>query len=77
MWMKIRDINVGLRLNIVPIIYVIKNDRINFRAIRNLFRTITFRKSGDGHEYAVTDYATFVPYIYGRLMPEIKTYKRN
>ena len=25
-------------------------------------------KALDGHEYAVTDYATFVPYIYGRLM---------
>ena len=23
-------------------------------------------KALDGHEYAVTDYATFVPYIYGR-----------
>ena len=25
-------------------------------------------KALDGHEYAVTDYATFVPYISGRLM---------
>ena len=25
-------------------------------------------KALDGHEYEVTDYATFVPYIYGRLM---------
>ena len=25
-------------------------------------------KSLDAHDYAVTDYATFVPYIYGRLM---------
>ena len=25
-------------------------------------------KSLDCHQYAITDYATFVPYIYGRLM---------
>ena len=30
-------------------------------------------KALDGHDYAVTDYATFVPYIYGRLMLGDKT----
>ena len=30
-------------------------------------------KSLDSHDYAITDYATFVPYIYGRLMLGDKT----
>ena len=66
---KIRDIDVG----------VATEYSTDYLRDKGMIETISeqygiylgqlhLEKSLDCHEYAITDYATFVPYIYGRLM---------
>ena len=45
---------------------------LNHEVTNNLGQ-LHLEKSLDSHDYAITDYATFVPYIYGRLMLGDKT----
>ena len=67
--MKIRDINVGVATEY-------STDYLRYKwMIESISEQygiylgqLHLEKALDGHEYAVTDYATFVPYIYGRLM---------
>ena len=67
--LKIRDINVG----------VATEYSTDYLRDKGMIETISeqygiylgqlhLEKALDVHEYAITDYATFVPYIYGRLM---------
>lgn len=67
--MKIRDINVGVATE-YSTDYL--RDKGMIESISEQYGIylgqLHLEKALDGHEYAVTDYATFVPYIYGRLM---------
>ena len=67
--MKIRDINVGVATE-YSTDYL--RDKGMIESISDQYGIylgqLHLEKALDGHEYAVTDYATFVPYIYGRLM---------
>ena len=67
--MKIRDINVGVATE-YSTDYL--RDKGMIESISEQYGIYLGKKKKkkalDGHEYAVTDYATFVPYIYGRLM---------
>ena len=67
--MKIRDINVGVATEYST--YYLR-DKGMIESISEQYGIylgqLHLEKALDGHEYAVTDYATFVPYIYGRLM---------
>ena len=67
--MKIRDINVGVATEYSSD-YL--RDKGMIESISEQYGIylgqLHLEKALDGHEYAVTDYATFVPYIYGRLM---------
>lgn len=67
--MKIRDINVGVATE-YSTDYL--RDEGMIESISEQYGIylgqLHLEKALDGHEYAVTDYATFVPYIYGRLM---------
>ena len=67
--MKIRDINVGVATE-YSTDYL--RDKGMIESISEQYGIylgqLNLEKALDGHEYAVTDYATFVPYIYGRLM---------
>ena len=60
--LKIRDINVG----------VATEYSTDYLRDKGMIESIS-EKSLDSHDYAITDYATFVPYIYGRLMLGDKT----
>ena len=65
--MKIRDINVGVATE-YSTDYL--RDKGMIESISEQYGIylgqLHLEKALDGHEYAVTDYATFVPYIYGR-----------
>lgn len=67
--MKIRDINVAVATE-YSTDYL--RDKGMIESISEQYGIylgqLHLEKALDGHEYAVTDYATFVPYIYGRLM---------
>ncbi|MCU7200580.1 ATP-binding protein [Turicibacter sp. H121] len=67
--MKIRDINVGVATE-YSTDYL--RDKGMIESISEQYGIylgqLHLEKALDGREYAVTDYATFVPYIYGRLM---------
>ena len=67
--MNIRDINVGVATE-YSTDYL--RDKGMIESISEQYGIylgqLHLEKALDGHEYAVTDYATFVPYIYGRLM---------
>ena len=67
--MKIRDINVGVATE-YSTDYL--RDKGMIESISEQYGIylgqLHLEKALDGYEYAVTDYATFVPYIYGRLM---------
>ena len=67
--MKIRDINVRVATE-YSTDYL--RDKGMIESISEQYGIylgqLHLEKALDGHEYAVTDYATFVPYIYGRLM---------
>ncbi|MDY4816049.1 MAG: ATP-binding protein [Turicibacter bilis] len=67
--MKIRDINVGVATE-YSTDYL--RDKGMIESISEQYGIylgqLHLEKALDGHEYAVTDYATFVPYIYGRFM---------
>ncbi len=67
--MKIRDINVGVATE-YSTDYL--RDKGMIESISEQYGIylgqLHLEKALDGHEYAVTDYATFVPYIYGRLI---------
>ena len=67
--MKIRDINVGVATE-YSTDYL--RDKGMIESISEQYGIylgqLHLEKALDGHEYAVTDCATFVPYIYGRLM---------
>ena len=67
--LKIRDINVGVATE-YSTDYL--RDKGMIESISEQYGIylgqLHLEKSLDSHDYAVTDYATFVPYIYGRLM---------
>ena len=67
--LKIRDINVGVATE-YSTDYL--RDKGMIESISEQYGIylgqLHLEKALDGHDYAVTDYATFVPYIYGRLM---------
>ena len=67
--LKIRDINVGVATE-YSTDYL--RDKGMIESISEQYGIylgqLHLEKSLDGHDYAITDYATFVPYIYGRLM---------
>ena len=76
--MKIRDINVGVATE-YSTDYL--RDKGMIESISEQYGIylgqLHLEKALDGHEYAVTDYATFVPYIYGRLMLGDKKKKKK
>ena len=66
--LKIRDINVG----------VATEYSTDYLRDKGMIESISeqygiYLGQLDSHDYAITDYATFVPYIYGRLMLGDKT----
>ena len=67
--LKIRDINVGVATE-YSTDYL--RDKVMIESISEQYGIylgqLHLEKALDGHDYAITDYATFVPYIYGRLM---------
>ncbi|MBQ1785986.1 MAG: ATP-binding protein [Turicibacter sp.] len=67
--LKIRDINVGVATE-YSTDYL--RDKGMIESISEQYGIylgqLHLEKALDGHDYAITDYATFVPYIYGRLM---------
>ncbi len=67
--LKIRDINVGVATE-YSTDYL--RDKGMIEAISEQYGIylgqLHLEKALDVHDYAITDYATFVPYIYGRLM---------
>ena len=72
--LKIRDINVGVATE-YSTDYL--RDKGMIESISEQYGIylgqLHLEKSLDSHDYAITDYATFVPYIYGRLMLGDKT----
>ena len=72
--LKIRDINVGVATE-YSTDYL--RDKGMIESISEQYGIylgqLHLEKALDGHDYAVTDYATFVPYIYGLLMLGDKT----
>ena len=67
--LKIRDINVGVATE-YSTDYL--RDKGMIESISEQYGIylgqLHLEKALEGHDYAITDYATFVPYIYGRLM---------